>query len=60
MAGDSVHVKDELRLSHPVVEEAGQGLVWTGDSAASEPDAQGGIEAKRPLYTVLRAVMALL
>src|SRR5262245_57987444 len=26
-------LKDELLFSHPVVDEAGRGLVWTGDAA---------------------------
>ncbi len=35
MTGDSVDVKDELRFSHPVVDEAGRGLVEMGDSATT-------------------------
>ena len=30
-------LKDELLFSHPVVDESGRGLVWTGDIESAQP-----------------------
>jgi hypothetical protein len=39
-------LKDELLFSHPVVDEDGRGLVWTGGPATPEADARGGAEQR--------------
>jgi hypothetical protein len=53
-------LKDQLLFSHPVVEEDARGLVWTGDPAAPEPDAQRGAGAESRFHALLPDVMARL
>jgi hypothetical protein len=50
-------LKDELLFSHPVVDEAGRGLVWTGDPAPPKPDAQHNADAESRFHVMLSAVM---
>jgi hypothetical protein len=51
-------LKEELLYSQPqVVDDQGKGLIWTGDPAAPEPDAQRGIEAESHFHAMLSAVM---
>src|SRR5262249_3460954 len=61
---DDAHLaalKDELiegqRLA---VDEAGRVLVWTGDPAAPEPDAQRGVEVESRGHVLLPEVRAVL
>jgi predicted ATPase/class 3 adenylate cyclase len=53
-------LKDELLFSHPVVDEAGRGLTWTGDPATPELDARRRTEAESRFHVVLSAMIALL
>jgi hypothetical protein len=52
-------LKDELLFTHPVVDEAGRGLVWTGDPVGLVPDAQRATDTESrspPLCLLSRAV----
>jgi hypothetical protein len=43
-------LKDQLLFSHPVVDEAGRGLVWTGETAPKpEPASQPAQTAQQPV-----------
>jgi len=53
-------LKEELFFAHPVVDEDGRGLVWTGDVAAPEPGVQRPPDAENRLQAVLRVVTELL
>ena len=46
-------LKDELLFSHPVVDEAGRGLVWTGDPASPEPEGQQQPDAESRFHAIL-------
>ena len=50
----------ELLYVHPVVDDEGKGLIWTGDPAIPEPDAQQGTDAQSRFHALLPAVMGLL
>jgi class 3 adenylate cyclase len=50
-------LKDELLFTHPVVDEDGRGLVWTGDPEAPEPGVRHGTDAESRFYAMLSAVM---
>jgi class 3 adenylate cyclase len=52
-------LKDAMLYAHPVVDD-GRGLVWTGDSAATERDARCGADAEVRFHTLLPAVIGLL
>jgi class 3 adenylate cyclase/predicted ATPase len=53
-------LKDELRFSQPVVDENGQGLVWTGDPPSLAPDAPRGTETEIRFHALLPVVTMLL
>ena len=53
-------LKEELLYVHPVGDDAGRGLIWTGDPAPHAPDARRGPEAESRFHILLRAVMGLL
>src|SRR5262245_60920896 len=53
-------LKEELLYAHSVVDDAGRGLIWTGDPAPHAPDARRGPEAESRFHILLRAVMGLL
>jgi hypothetical protein len=53
-------LKAELLFTHPVVDEDGRGLVWTGDLGTPEPVIQRGTEAESQFHALLRAVIGLL
>jgi hypothetical protein len=54
-------LKDQLLFSHPVVDQDGRGLVWTGETEPQpELDAQRGTEDERRFQALLPAVIALL
>jgi hypothetical protein len=44
---------------HPVVDDAGKGLVWAGNPVVREPDGRPGTEAEMRLYEVLPAMIGL-
>ncbi len=51
---------DQLLFSHPVVDEAGRGLVWAGEPSTRQPKDPGGTEAGSRFHAVLSAMVALL
>jgi class 3 adenylate cyclase len=53
-------LKDELLFSHPVVDEDGRGVVWTGAPAAPEPEAQPPPDAESRFHALLPVVTAFL
>ncbi|CAB1072083.1 Proteins incorrectly called adenylate cyclase [Olavius algarvensis Delta 1 endosymbiont] len=54
-------LKEELIYSQPqVVDDAGKGLIWTGDPAAPELDAQRGTDAEGRFHALLITVMTML
>jgi hypothetical protein len=53
-------LKDELLFSHPVVDEAGRGLVWTSDPAPPELYVQRETDAESRFHALLPDVMARL
>ena len=53
-------LKDALLFAHPVVDEAGRGLVWTGNPTKSEPDIQRGTDAEGRFHALLIAMMTML
>jgi hypothetical protein len=52
-------LKDALLYAHPVVDDGG-GLIWTGDPAAPEPDAQRGAEGESRVHALLPEVKTVL
>src|SRR5215471_3734438 len=52
-------LKDAMLYAHPVVDD-GRGLIWTGDAAAPNPDAQHGAEGESRVHALLPEVRALL
>ena len=53
-------LKEALLFAHPVVDEAGRGLVWTGEVGSPQPDARYGAEAEMRFHALLPAVTMLL
>ncbi len=53
-------LKEELLYAHPVIDDEGRGLAWTGDTAAPEPDAQRGSDAESRFHALLPDVIARL
>lgn len=53
-------LKDELLFSHPVVDEASRGLVWTDTPLTPEPDERHEAEAELRFRSLLQAVISLL
>ena len=53
-------LKDAILFAHPVVDEAGRGLVWTGDPTAPELHVERAEEAERQFYRRVLTVIGLL
>ena len=53
-------LKDALCFAHPVADEDGRGLVWTGEPAPPEPGAGGEFDPEGRLHALLPDVMARL
>jgi hypothetical protein len=54
-------LKDEILYAQPqVVDDEGKGLIWTGNPAAPEPDAQRETDAESRFHAMLPAVMGWL
>jgi hypothetical protein len=53
-------LKGELLFSHPVTDEEGQGLVWTGERSTSQTNTQSDTDTETRFHAVLPLVIGLL
>jgi class 3 adenylate cyclase/predicted ATPase len=53
-------LKDAILFAHPVVDEDGRGLVWTGDTVAPEPEASRETDAQFRFHAILPVLTGLL
>jgi class 3 adenylate cyclase len=53
-------LKEALLFAHPVVDQDGRGLLWTGDPAAPEPASQRGADAESRFHELILTMIGLL